>query len=471
MSEHRFALLGSLRGRLLLFLVSLAVLAAAAIALASYRSVLRDTDEIFDYQLQQMALSLRDQGAVPENQRTALADPTLDYVIQIWTSDGSVTYASHPNRRLPVNVTLSFSNVEIDGRPWRIYSTLARDRVVRVAQPLTVRQSRAAATARRSVIPVLVAAPLIALAMWWLVSLSLAPLGRLTASVRKRDTESLTPLDSTGLPSEVAPLVDAMNALLARLGAALQAQRAFVADAAHELRSPLTALKLQLELVQRAPDATTRAEALRELSAGMDRAQHLLGQLLALARAEPGGAQAALVTTDLAEVARQAAADTVPLAAARGAELALDAPKAVPVRGDPAALRILARNLIDNAVRYAAPAAIDPANAAAGDGAQAKAQVQVQVTLTDDATQALLRVDDSGPGIPAEDRVRVFDRFYRRECSGDTTGSGLGLAIVQAIAQRHGARIELGDAPLGGLRVELRLPLAGPTTAQPLERV
>jgi two-component system OmpR family sensor kinase/two-component system sensor histidine kinase QseC len=460
----RHALLGSLRGRLLLFLVSLALLAAAAIALASYRSVLRDTDEIFDYQLQQMALSLRDQGAVPENQRTALADPTLDYVIQIWTSDGSVTYASHPNRRLPSNVTLGFSNVEIDGRPWRIYSTLARDRVVRIAQPLAVRQSLAAATARRSVIPVLVAAPLIALAMWWLVSLSLAPLGRLTASVRKRNTESLAPLDSSGLPSEVAPLVDAMNALLARLGAALQAQRAFVADAAHELRSPLTALKLQLELVQRAPDAATRADALRELAAGMERAQHLLGQLLALARAEPGGAQAEMVSTDLAEVARQAAADTVPLAAARGVELALDAPDSVLVRGDPAALRILARNLIDNAVRYSAPAA-DASERANTHGDQAKAHVQVRVARDDDATQAMLRVDDCGPGIPAADRARVFDRFYRRDGSGETTGSGLGLAIVQAIAQRHGARIELGDAPLGGLRAEVRLPLATPAAA------
>jgi signal transduction histidine kinase len=463
-STRRFALLASLRGRLVLLLVSLALLAALGIALASYRSVLRDTDEIFDYQLQQMALSLRDQGAVPEAQRTALADPTLDYVIQVWTSDGSVTYASHPNRRLPSSVTLGFANVEIEGRAWRIYSTLARDRVVRVAQPLAVRQSRAAATARRSVIPVLVAAPLIALAMWWLVSLSLAPLGRLTAAVRRRDTESLAPLDGTGLPSEIAPLVEAINALLARLGAALQAQRAFVADAAHELRSPLTALKLQLELVQRAPDAASRADALRELSAGMERAQHLLGQLLALARAEPGGAQADRVSTDLAEVARQAAADTVPLAAAHGVELALDAPLAVPVHGDPAALRILARNLIDNAVRYAAPAALAPASASAGDsdGAPASAQVQVRVTRTADAAHALLRVDDSGPGIPAEDRARVFDRFYRRDGSGDSTGSGLGLAIVQAIAQRHGARIELGDAPLGGLRVELRLPLHEP---------
>jgi two-component system OmpR family sensor kinase/two-component system sensor histidine kinase QseC len=431
----------SLRGRLLLFLFSLAAIAALAIAFVSYRSVLQDTDEIFDYQLQQMALSLRDQGAVPDDHRAALADPSLDYVVQVWTSDGSVTYSSHPNRRLPPGVAIGFANAEIDGRPWRIYSTMARDRVIRVAQPLAVRESLAAATARRSVVPVLVAAPIVALAMWWLVSLSLAPLGSLVASVKSREADSLNELDAAGLPSEITPLVDALNGLLARLGAALHAQRAFVADAAHELRSPLTALKLQLDLVRLAADDSERDDALRELASGMDRVHHLLEQLLALARAEPGGAETKFREGDLAEVARQAAADTVPLASSRGVELELEAPQPVEVHGDLGALRILARNLIDNAVRYAG---------AAG---------RVRAEVLADAGRAVLRVDDSGPGIPPDERGRVFDRFYRRD-GGDTSGSGLGLAIVRAIADRHGARIDLGEAPLGGLRVDVRLPLA-----------
>ncbi|HEX5638782.1 MAG TPA: ATP-binding protein [Burkholderiaceae bacterium] len=435
--------MNSLRGRLLLFLFTLAGIAVAAIAFISYRSVLQDTDEIFDYQLQQMALSLRDQGAVPDDHRAALADPSLDYVVQVWTSDGSVTYSSHPNRRLPPAVAIGFANAEIDGRPWRIYSTLARDRVIRVAQPLAVRKALAASTARRSVVPVLVAAPIVALVMWWLVGVSLAPLGTLVASVRAREAESLNTLDAAGLPSEITPLVDALNGLLARLGGALQAQRAFVADAAHELRSPLTALKLQLDLVRLAPDEGARDDALRDLSAGMDRVHHLLEQLLALARAEPGGPEAAVGDADLAEVARQAAADTVALASARGTDLELDAARPVAVRGDRAALRMLARNLIDNAVRYA------------GAGGQVRAAV------LEDAGEAVLRIDDSGPGIPPEERGRVFDRFYRRD-SGETTGSGLGLAIVRAIADRHGARIDLGDAPLGGLRVDVRLALAHP---------
>jgi signal transduction histidine kinase len=144
---------------------------------------------------------------------------------------------------------------------------------------------------------------------------------------------------------------------------------------------------------------------------------------------------------DLAEATRQAAADNVALASSRQVDLELDAPQSVPVHGDLAALRILARNLIDNAVRYAG------------------VEGRVSAAVLADAGQAVLRIDDSGPGIPPDERGRVFDRFYRRE-SGDTTGSGLGLAIVRAIADRHGARIALGDAPLGGLRVDVRFPLA-----------
>jgi two-component system OmpR family sensor kinase/two-component system sensor histidine kinase QseC len=432
----------SLRGRLLVFLLTLAAAAAAAVATVSYRSVLAETDRIFDYQLRQMALSLRDQGAIAEEERAALEDPAFDYVVQVWTGDGAITYSSHRRPGLPRTAVLGFADVDIDGRRWRVFSTTSRGRVIQVAQPLSVRHQLAAAAAWRSVAPLAIAAPLVALAVWWLVGVSLAPLRKLVAAVRARDADSLAPLPLGGLPSELAPLGAALNALLARLGTSFDAQRSFVADAAHELRSPLTALKLQLDLARRAPDDAARTQALAELAAGTERMHHLIEQLLVLARAEPGGAEAALADADLAEVARQATADTVPLAAANAVELELDAPQPQTVRADAAALRILVRNLVDNAVRYA------------GRGGR----VLVQVSGED--AQAIVRVDDSGPGIPAEERARVFDRFYRRD-GGESTGSGLGLAIVRAIAQRHGAQVALGASPLGGLRAEVRLPPAG----------
>ncbi|MGE5339799.1 MAG: ATP-binding protein [Gemmatimonadota bacterium] len=426
----------SLRTRLLVFLLTLAAAVAAIVATITYRTVLNETDQLFDYHLQQMALSLRDQGAIAQDERAALADETFDYVVQVWSGDGSITYASHSAPGLPQNAVLGFSNVAINGKPWRVFSTTARGRVIQVAQPLAVRRQLAASAAWRSVGPLLIAAPILLLAVSWLVGVSLAPLSNLVAAVRTRGAESLTPLEVAGLPAEIAPLVNALNALLKRLRASFAAQRSFVADAAHELRSPLTALKIQLDLLRRAGDDATRTQAIAELGAGMERLRHLVEQLLALARAEPGGAETALAATDLAEAARQATADSVAPAAARGVELELEAPQPVLVQGDAAALRIVARNLIDNAVRYA--------------GAHARVIVRVH-----DDHGAVLQVDDSGPGIPREERARVFDRFYRRD-SGDATGSGLGLAIVQAIADRHGAQVILGDSPLGGLRAELR---------------
>ena len=429
----------SLRGRLLLFLLSLAAVAAAIVGTVSYRSVLAETDAIFDYQLRQMALSLRDQGAIAEAERAALEDPSFDYVVQVWTGDGAVTYSSHRRPGLPRSAVLGLADVEFDGRRWRVFSTTSRGRVIQVAQPLSVRHALAAAAAWRSVAPLLIAAPLVALAVWWLVGVSLAPLRSLVAAVRARDAESMTPLPLAGLPSELAPLGGALNALLLRLRGSFDAQRSFVADAAHELRSPLTALKLQVDLVRRAPDEAARAQALQKLGQGTERMQRLIEQLLALARAEPGGAETVLQEVDVVEPVRHAAADTIALAAASGVELELDAPHALPAHADAAALRILARNLIDNAVRHAGR----------------NGRVRVQVAAGD--AGVAVRVDDSGAGIPAAERARVFDRFYRRSDEG-TVGSGLGLAIVRAIADRHGARVHLDDSPLGGLRAEVVLP-------------
>jgi len=228
--------------------------------------------------------------------------------------------------------------------------------------------------------------------------------------------------------------------LLERLRGSLDAQRAFVADAAHELRSPLTALKLQLELLRRAGNEADRDAAREALGAGIERASRLVEQLLALARSEPV-ALAAMESVDLAEIARRAIADTVPYAASRGTELALVADAPLHVGGDALALGLLVRNLVDNAVRYSPNGA--------------RVDVSVANESSADGRAAVLRVDDAGPGIPEAERARVFDRFYRRASSA-AEGSGLGLAIVRSVAEAHGASVSLETSPLGGLRVEVR---------------
>jgi len=431
----------SIRARLLAWILATLAFGALVMGLGAYRNVLRETEALFDYQLRQMALSLRDQGEIAPAQAGALADADFDFVVQIWTVDGRAIYASRAHSELPAQAVLGFADVAVQGKTWRAFSVATPDRVIQVAQPAQIRQRLAAEAALRSVLPLLAVAPLMAAAVWWLVALAFRPLQRVASSVRTRDAESLAPLSLQGLPDEVTPLVQALNALLQRLASAFGAQRAFVADAAHELRSPLTALRLQIGALRRSPDEAARAAALNTLSAGVERAVRLVEQLLTLARSEPGTPVASRETIALAELVRQAVADTVPYADSRGIEFELDADDGVQIDGERSALAALVRNLADNAVRYAPTGT----------------RVQVRVGLDDGAPT--LWVDDAGPGIPAAERERVFDRFYRRDADGvgeAAQGSGLGLAIVRSVAARHGAKVTLGDSLLGGLRVVVR---------------
>jgi signal transduction histidine kinase len=427
----------SIRSRLLLSLSVLLALATLAMGGATYQRVLAQTEALFDYQLRQMALSLRDQGEITPAQAGAFGDEQLDFVIQVWAVDGRSIYASRPQTALPSRAQLGFADIVVTGKTWRTYSVVSLGRVIQVAQPVQIRRHLAANAAWASVLPMLLVAPPLLLMTWWLVARSLRPLSRVAGELRRRDEATLAPLPAEPLPDEVAPLVSALNSLLARLGTALGAQRAFVADAAHELRSPLTALKLQLQLLQRAPDAATRDAAITGLAGGIERATRLVGQLLALARHEPGAPAAAFEPVELRALVNDALADVQALAAGRGSALNLhDGPPAT-VMGDAAALLLLVRNLADNAVRYSPPGA------------------PVGLSVLQHDGQAVLQVDDAGPGIPPAERERVFDRFYRRDPGADT-GSGLGLAIVRSIADRHGTQVMLGDSPLGGLRVTVR---------------
>jgi two-component system OmpR family sensor kinase len=244
-------------------------------------------------------------------------------------------------------------------------------------------------------------------------------------------------------------LVQALNGLLQRLGETLAAQRTFIADAAHELRTPLTAVHLQAQLAERASSDGERVKALAELKSGLERATRLSEQLLTLARAEPGvdSSERAAQTIDLAPLAREVIEELAPLAAQRGIDLGLSEAAATPVSGDREALRTLLSNLVDNALRYTASGG------------------RVDVATVQEGDRSALWVRDNGPGIAPAERERVFDRFYRGQPDGDPTarvrGSGLGLAIVKRVAERHGARIELGPGIDGaGLGVSVHFPAA-----------
>jgi len=429
----------SLRVQLSVFLLASALVVAALIGFFTYRQTLEQNEELFDYQLRQTALSLRDQGVAERLHPDLSPEEALDVVVQIWTMNGTVVYFSHPGTPLPDRATLGFSNIEAGGQRWRVYSMSARNRIIQVAQPLQIRRDLAAAAALRSLSPLLAFVPLMALLVWLLVGRALHPLKRLAREVTQRDVGALGEVSEQGLPSEIAPVAHALNDLLTRLHRAFLGQRAFVADAAHELRSPLTALKLQLQLLDKAGDETSRHAALRELNEGVDRASRLIGQLLTAARTEPGDAAVVHQPVDLAETMRRVIAELFPMAHSRRIDIALDAPDApgrLMIEGDSDQLQILMRNLVDNAVRYAP------------EGGVVRASTQRK------EHEIILAVEDSGPGIPAADRLQVFQRFYRGQTHGQP-GSGLGLAIVKNIADAHHAEVRLSDSALGGLRVDV----------------
>jgi two-component system OmpR family sensor kinase len=435
----------SLRGRLLWFLLAAITLAALAQASIAYRTALDDADQIFDYHMQQMALSLRSSTPLSNteaSERLEAAPGNDDLVVQMWSPNGVQVFHSVSRARLPQRAVLGFSNLKANGTTYRVFSIQTNNQTVQVAQDLAVRRNMAGNLALRTLGPIAVMMPILMLVVWWVVSGSLEPVARVRSQVASRQADDLSPVSEAGLPDEVRPLVHELNLLFGRVRTAFDAQQHFVADAAHELRTPLAALRLQAQSLDRAADAQARKVAVGRLTAGIDRATRLVEQLLVLARQEASAATGvATRPVDLAELARRTVGDLVGLAQAKGVDLGLQHADSACVDGQPDALHILLRNLVENAVKYTP-----------GGGT-------VDIAVRADKATVEVIVEDSGPGIPAEERERVFDRFYRLAGS-DAAGSGLGLAIIKAIAERHGAVLTLASSErLGGLAATVRFPL------------
>jgi two-component system OmpR family sensor kinase len=426
----------SLRGRLLWYLLAAITIAALAQASIAYRTALHDADQIFDYHMQQMALSLRSNAPLATTESRADVESDAgndDLVVQVWSPDGVQVFHSVSRARLPQRAVLGFSNVSANGTTYRIFSIQTNNQTVQVAQDLAVRRSMAGNLALRTLGPIAVMMPILMLVVWWVVSGSLEPVARVRSQV--------SPVSEAGLPDEVQPLVQELNLLFGRVKTAFETQQTFVADAAHELRTPLAALKLQVQSLDRADNEGARKVAIGRLTAGIDRATRLVEQLLVLARQEVSAAGGtAKREVDLAELARRAVAELAGVAQARGVDLGVHEAEAASVDGQPDSLHILLRNLVDNAVKYA----------------PSGGTVDISVKRAPGAIR--LSVEDSGPGIPPEERERVFDRFYRIAGS-DAAGSGLGLAIIKSIAERHGATLTLDKSErLGGLMATVTFP-------------
>ncbi|MDL2337217.1 MAG: ATP-binding protein, partial [Pseudomonadota bacterium] len=292
------------------------------------------------------------------------------------------------------------------------------------------------AVLRSTLWPMAVALPLLALAIGWAVHRGVEPLRRLGRTLASRRPQALHPVVVDGAPSEMAPMVDALNGLFSRIGDLMESERRFTADAAHELRTPIAAIRAQAQVAQGETDDGRRRHALEATLEGCDRATRLVEQLLTLSRLEAGAAPVGQ-PVDLSAVVRSVVADLAPQAIHKRQSIEVDATEPCRVQGDALLLAVLARNLVDNAIRYSPPGAI------------------VKVTVARQHDRFRLTVEDSGPGMSEPDLQRVGERFFRVIGSGQG-GSGLGWSIVRRIADVQHGRVEIGRSlALGGLSVSV----------------
>jgi two-component system OmpR family sensor kinase len=425
-----------------------------------FRSALEEANELFDYELHSVAISLPQSVADTRlaNKESGDFEGLQDdrVVIQIWDESNVLTYESPPTAQLP-RLHAGFQFIEVGERHYRVFGLQQASRFVQVGQPMSVRDELALKQASKTLWPLLAILPLEIALVLLVVKRALRPVNIISRSLASRSLETLAPINmATAIPVEVEPLVEALNDLLVRLDKALHAQRVFVADAAHELRTPLTALKLQIQVARRDREKLDDGELLRKLEDRVNRAIHLVQQLLTLAR-EDAEAGARAGVADLRHVATQVVGELSVLAEHKRIDLGLECvgvsglESSTIVNGDETSLSTMVTNLVDNAIRYTSPGG------------------QVDVRLCASDGEVTLEVVDNGPGIPEADLERVLDRFYR---AGNATGqgSGLGLAIAAKVAGKHRARFSVLNRTDGqGLKVSVsglrRAPADSPAIA------
>jgi two-component system sensor histidine kinase QseC len=421
-------------------------------ATLSYRQARKEVQDLMDGQIASSARMLLAQVAHNEDHLADLSanmaalrgvkskhnELTLEF--QIGRADGTLLARSTNAPATSLSGALGYANIVHEAHPWRslILSTEKGDYRIQVAQSINLRDKEALEIARKTVLPLGVLFPMLLVLIYFSVRRGLKPLDDLASDVAMRSPENLTELSGRAAPLEARPLVVALNHLLFRLGATLENERRFTADAAHELRTPLAAVKVQAQVALVSSDAADQRHALNQVLAGAERAAHLVEQLLRMARLDPLARLPDPREIELDELARRTVADMYEVAQAGARAIDLETAD-VPTRvnGDPELLGAALRNLLDNALRYA------PAGS------------KITVYARVEHGEPLLGVMDEGEGVPPEELPRLVERFYRgRETSAE--GSGLGLAIVRRIAELHGARLEIGNREGGGFDARLR---------------
>lgn len=434
----------SLKTRIIVTLTALWIAGGLISAGSSYWLARKHINELLDAHLQGAAiwLSAGKVGAIGSH--GAPGHSPDGFVGQVWRSgDAGPVDNSDPKILFDRGAAEGFSVQQVAGQPYQVY-TLKKsdgDLIYQVGQPIAYREETAAHAAVESLLPTLIVVPLIWLAILLVVNGTFASLAQASMQAERVGIDHLDSLDVSSLPGEVKPFADSINRMIERLRADIESKKRFIADAAHELRTPITALQLRVDNLANAPDDAARAERERELRDALARSAAMVRQLLELARADAQVDAARLETTDARALIQSLVADLLPIADARAIDLGVYRFETAHIRIRENELRMALRNLLVNALNYTPEGG------------------RIDVDVFKQSTEVVVRIADSGPGIPQEELTRVFDRFYRGQV-GDREGSGLGLSIAQAVVTKYRGSILLenrADLP-SGLRATVILP-------------
>lgn len=382
-----------------------------------------------------------------KNANNAIEDNTNKFEFQVWdiTSQKLLLHSANAPLEALSSGKTGFSTIQLGEASWRVFTSIDKSDgiILNVGERYDIRQQLGQRIASDDLYIMLIVYPLLGLLIWVIIGKGLSPLTRITTELSHRDPSHLAPVDLADIPIEISPLVNALNKLFLRLERALEREKRFSADAAHELRTPLAGLKTQAQLVLKLENTIEKTAALNKLLLSVDRCTHIVEQLLTLSRLVPEEPHLLqnISSVNLHHLAIEIIGMLVPGALAKNIEIELScANEDITIQGNNTALGILIRNLVDNAIRYS------------------PAFSHIKIIIEETTKYVVLSVIDNGPGVPAELRTRVFERFFRI-LGNQASGSGLGLAIVQQIAALHHARVQLTDPDTGkGLQVNVYFP-------------
>jgi two-component system OmpR family sensor kinase len=423
--------------RFLLIYITLSILVIyALISFASYWVSKEELDELYDANLQQYAhavaaqhINIEDETSLYQNNQVGAEkdiEGEQEFFLRVLAEDGRVLYVSHPNTKLPVPTTMGLSTEKIENKQWRFFALKAKNRTIQVAQSLKLRKTTIKETAYSLMVSQLAFIPLLVLLIFYAIRKALSPLSMLSKQIQHRDSYDLNPFADDNVPAEVRPLVQSLNMFMGKVSFMVDVLKRFTSDAAHELRTPITGLKLQLTALEQSNSKSERECAIRNLKSGIARSEQLVSQLLTLARIDPDNKSRHIQSLNMLELVKESFQELLPLAQEKSIDIGLMKADDCEINASRQEIKVLINNILDNAIRYTPNGG------------------KIDVSVISQAGNVNLEVKDSGPGIPQHELERVFERFYRGE-NQHIPGSGLGLAIVKEIAIQHKAIIQLSN--------------------------